>query len=566
MKKIILTISGCFVVICCYSQVQLYGITAGGGANGYGVIFQWNPITNGYTKRIDFIGSNGRQPTASLAESGSKFYGTTQYGGINGTGIFPYYGYGVIFEWDPVTNIYTKKIDFDESIGFYPSESLTLKDGKFYGTTLGGSNANSTGTIFEWDPKTNIYIKKVDFENVFNGYPVSALTLYAGKFYGLTAASIYEWDPITNIYTKKIDFTGANGDPHVAKNTSLSLYTGKFYGTTSQGGINNGGVLFEWDPVTNIYTKKIDFASSNGTGGVVTSNGSWPVGSLVLQGGKFYGMTIDGGSSINNYGVIFEWDPVTNVYTKKIDFDYYNGANPKGSLTYSGDKFYGTTSLGGTSDQGVLFEWVPITNVYTKKSDFDIVNGARGIASLVEYGNLPLPIKLLQFSVSPDNNKAKLQWQIATAEDGSKYDLQRSKDGRTFATINQQTGNAFITQFNYTDYNLPNATYYYRLKMTDKDGKITYSSIAVLKVGSKNQLITTYPNPVKRGEPLQLNLENVTAKSIEIVTMAGQIVYSNQLKVRGSMGIPVSASWAAGQYLLKVVSENNSTVQKIIIW
>jgi hypothetical protein len=177
-----------------------------------------------------------------------------------------------------------------------------------------------------------------------------------------------------------------------------------------------------------------------------------------------------------------------------------------------------------------------------------------------------LPIKLLSFSASLQNSKeAKIQWQIATAEDGGKYALQRCTDGRSFATINQQTGNAIITQFNYTDYDLPNATYYYRLKMTDKEGKITYSSIAVLKVGSKNQLITTYPNPVKRGETLQLNLQNKTAQKIEIFSMAGQVVYSNPLKVTGNLGITVPSSLAAGEYLLKVVSENNSTIQKIII-
>ena len=44
--------------------------------------------------------------------------------------------------------------------------------------------------------------------------------------------------------------------------------------------------------------------------------GSAPTGSLCLFGSKFYGMTNQGGSA--NKGVIFEWDPVTNIYTKKI--------------------------------------------------------------------------------------------------------------------------------------------------------------------------------------------------------------------------------------------------------
>ena len=38
----------------------------------------------------------------------------------------------------------------------------------------------------------------------------------------------------------------------------LTEYNGKFYSMTSQGGTNNLGVIFEWDPVTNIYIKKFN--------------------------------------------------------------------------------------------------------------------------------------------------------------------------------------------------------------------------------------------------------------------------------------------------------------------
>lgn len=79
-------------------------------------------------------------------------------------------------------------------------------------------------------------------------------------------------------------------------------------------------------------------------------------------------MTANGG--LNDKGVIFEWDPATNGYQKKIDFTGSNGANPQGSLTLSGGKFYGMTSNGGLDDVGAIFEWDPSTNVYIKKKDF----------------------------------------------------------------------------------------------------------------------------------------------------------------------------------------------------
>ncbi len=195
----------------------------------------------------------------------------------------------------------------------------------------------------------------------------------------------------------------------------------------------------------------------------------------------------------------------------------------------------------------------------------------RYLANLGDFGNFDasflyvnciLPIKLLSFNASlQNNNNANLQWQIATADDGGKYELQRSANGRSFLPINLQTGNAALTQFGYTDNALPNGTYYYRLKMTDKDGKITYSNVAIVKVGSKEQLVSVYPNPVKRGESLQINLQNITVSNIQIINSTGQVVYRNSRKQTGSMGIPVSFSWKPGLYFVKT-GEN---VRKIFI-
>lgn len=53
---------------------------------------------------------------------------------------------------------------------------------------------------------------------------------------------------------------------------------------TNSGGVNNKGVLFQYDPNNNIYLKKIDFNGS--------VNGSNPSASLIqASDGKLYGMT-----------------------------------------------------------------------------------------------------------------------------------------------------------------------------------------------------------------------------------------------------------------------------------
>ena len=298
------------------------------------------------------------------AQSGNILYGVALKGGA--------YDMGVIFHLDPATGTQTVDYSFTEGTHYdndMPSGSLTLYDGILYGmTTLSG--AGNQGMIYSWDPVSNSFDKKIDFTGSENGkYPYGSLTLSNGMFYGMTAEGgannggvIFEWDPAINLFVKKIDFDGVyvnyKGRLPIG---SLTGYNGKLYGMTAQGGSYWAGVLFEWDPVTNEYSKKIDFDWNNGAN---------PTGSLTVLNGKLYGVTQAGGA--NSWGNIFEWDPVSNSLVTKFEFvPGYTGHYPPGTLTYHNGKFYGTTTFGGGDGVGTLFEWDPVTNEFNVMKSFD---------------------------------------------------------------------------------------------------------------------------------------------------------------------------------------------------
>jgi uncharacterized repeat protein (TIGR03803 family) len=339
----------------------LYGMTSDGGNGNKGVIFEFDPITNNYKTKFYFSDNSGTNPEGSLVLFRGKFYGMTLYGGSNN-----FYQGGVIFEWDPTSNVFTKKIDFSDSIGFQPHGDLVQFGLKLYGMTSSGGSKNS-GVIFEWDPLTNIYTKKVELDSSMGDTPGGSLTLSGSKFFGATSRGgknnvgvIFEWDPVTNDYHKMIDFDLINGGGGCHKLVKNGV---KFYGV-SRGGINYVGVIFEWDPEKNIYIKRIDLERVTG---------AFPNGNLSFSGGKFYGTTYQGGE--NNSGVIFEWDPASNLYVKKFDFDLYDntkGSNPRGSLALYAGKFYGMTSKGGFGGSGVIFEWSQVNYVFIKKIDLGV--------------------------------------------------------------------------------------------------------------------------------------------------------------------------------------------------
>src|SRR5215210_712320 len=82
----------------------------------------------------------------------------------------------------------------------------------------------------------------------------------------------------------------------------LSIQAQTLYGTTYNGGNDGVGTIIKFIPATNNLTvvKSFSFESS----------AAYPTGSLIrASDGKLYGMTLNGGS--NDAGVIFSFDPST---------------------------------------------------------------------------------------------------------------------------------------------------------------------------------------------------------------------------------------------------------------
>jgi len=364
---------------------KLYGMTSGGGANLKGVIFEFDPNTGIYTNIFDFSGAaDGYMPFGSLIQAtNGKLYGMTAMGGTNDL--------GVMFEYDLSTSTFTKKVDFaGASNGKNPYGDLVEADnGKLYGmTNLGGSN--DWGVLFEYNPTGSVFTKKKDLNPTDGGGPMGSLMkANNGNLYGMTQSGgvnylgvLFEYNPASSTFTKKVDFDGSNKGSNPSGSLTQAT-NGKLYGMTQMGGTNDIGVLFEYDLISSVYSKKVDFAG--------ITNGSRPQGSLAqASNGKMYGMTYLGGT--NNLGVFFEYDIVGSSYTKIVDFEGWdNGAFPNGTLLEaSNGKLYGTAQNGGINGAGVIFEYDPQTLTYSKIFSFypfDETTGYTPTESLIQATN-----------------------------------------------------------------------------------------------------------------------------------------------------------------------------------
>lgn len=357
---------------------KLYGTTYRGGVSNYGTIFEYDPLTNIYTKKFDFgpnVAATGGGPKGSMLLYNNKFYGLTAEYAANGI--------GCIFEWDPATNTYTKKYDFAGSTGAYPQNSLRLMNGKMYGTATGGG-ANNLGTVFEWDPATNTCTKLLDLTGVgagTNGWGFNNnVTVYNNHLYCGTVrggasdyGTLLRIDPSlpfgsNTVIIKQLDAASGGN----ANNNEMIVLNNKLYGCLYGGGVNGHGTLFEIDPQAgNAFNKLVDFNYS--------LNGANPHGKLVINGSKFLGNCASGG--VNGTGTIFEWDPASpGTVAKKADFgpnNFDNPVYPGGTLVSFNSKFYSVTYDAGFVNQGNMYEYNPANNNITKKFSFNAAENGR---------------------------------------------------------------------------------------------------------------------------------------------------------------------------------------------
>jgi uncharacterized repeat protein (TIGR03803 family) len=373
MKKLLLLSGMLLSSFFVNSQAQLWGMTRFGGANNYGTIFKTDGSGSNCTIQKDFIFAEGGIPQGALIQAtDGKLYGLTNSGGAS-------FSYGSIFQYDPIANIYTLLKKFNSTNGDGPKGSLLqTADGKMYGMTYYGGS-NDVGVIFQYDPITNVLVKKMDFSLATGRYPAGSLIQATdGNLYGMTSEGgangkgvLFQYNPTTNAYVKKIDFAGTtNGSNPVG--SLIQASDGKLYGMTKLGGIYNpnSGVLFQYDPVSNVLTKKIDFTGTTGT-----AIGHMPTGSLMIANdGKMYGVT-------GGYPILFQYDFVNNIYTYKINLP----PTPEGSLLQASDgKLYGTSIYGGVNGKGTIYQYDYNSNVLAIKTDFNATNANFPTISLIE--------------------------------------------------------------------------------------------------------------------------------------------------------------------------------------
>ena len=296
---------------------------------------------------------------------------------------------------------------------------------------------------------------------------------------------------------------------------------------------------------------------------------------------------------LNKNSTGFKMNASTNNLFNYNTFYYptpYSGTHPTDANALTTDpKFVaaGSASSGISSVNGYKLQSnSPCNNsgiLLSNHSTFDYwSNPVPGTVALApcrgayEYASA-LPVKLIEFRGIVLNETNQLYWTSVEEINNSGFELQKSEDGKAFNDLSfiptkTATGNsASKINYGFNDVNPLEGNNYYRLKQIDRDGRINYSSIVVIKNPKKHlQTITVFPNPIKEGNSFSLMLNNIPKGKyqLKIINISNKIVDEKSIEHNGINGSIIINSYkklAKGTYIASIYSNDKMVNCKFLV-
>ncbi|MCB9033303.1 MAG: BspA family leucine-rich repeat surface protein [Chitinophagales bacterium] len=440
-----------------------------------------------------------------------KILSVDQWGDIEWTSMY--------FAFNGCSNLNVTAIDAPDLSG------VTSLRGMFYKCTSLNANIN------HWDVSTitdmaSIFYEATAFNQPLNNWNVSNVTDMLAMFYNTSSFNqdLSSWN-VSKVTSMAYMFNGASSQQlRTANNNTLQ---------------NNFSALniSSWD-VSNVTNMFAMFRNATAFNGNISTWNTSSVTDMALM--------FENASSFNqNLGT---WD-ISNVadMTNMLD----------------------NTALSLANYDNILIGWEAQTvqnNVSLGALNLNYCAGATARQNLIDNSSWTitgdnlmcvLPVELLSFTATENNNEVILNWETATEINNKGFEIEYSTDAINWITIGfvEGQGNAsFNTSYDFTHQTPENGNNYYRLKQIDLDETFTYSDIAIVNIENNHHVeeFSIYPNPV-------INILNIKGKdnfNATIINEIGQIIkqFANIKQIDVS-------NFAKGMYIIQF--DDASTIKFI---
>jgi uncharacterized repeat protein (TIGR03803 family) len=327
---------------------SLYGTTANGGAYGMGTVYRETSDGTQFNVIYNFTGSEGFSPSGLTLVRDGNFYGAAAGGSFNKGILFRITAQGAL----TVLYNFTGGSDGDSPL----NSVVEATDGNLYGENL----VNRIPSIYRYTPTGTVQVVYTFPSYTPVGVIPQMLQGTDGKLYAVNSiGGVYDCGAVTKVtlagaLTSSHSF-GTPGVCYVYQSSGwapigsvIEGSDGNIYDTNSNGGVYGYGTIFKLDSHTGNLTVLHAFQRS-------TTDGGYPQAGLVEgNDGKFYGVTISGGT--NFVGTVFQVGQDAS-YSVLYSMVYPDGCADWPLLQHTSGKFYSSTICGGTYGYGTLYSF-----------------------------------------------------------------------------------------------------------------------------------------------------------------------------------------------------------------
>jgi uncharacterized repeat protein (TIGR03803 family) len=359
-----------------YGDGYLYGVVNTTAYGGSGVLYKMLPDGTSYQIVYNFIGVT---PSSGVIKGPDGFlYGTSELGGYN--------NYGGIYKISTAGTGYQVLHNFSKTDGSNPSNELICSGSVLYGTTPSGGTYNN-GVAFKMNTDGTAFTVMHHFAGAEGINPNGAFSLVSSRagivLYGTAnAGGAYGKGAIYSIavsgYTYQLlcSFSGSGG-ANPSGGMAQVVPGVRYYGTTTNGGINNTGIVFCFTTASNTLQILHNFPAATGT------NEAYPVGAVLDINEVIYGETRQGGSA--SCGVLFSLGEDATNY--QVVHSFTDPMGSFGSLSYISNQLYGLTGGGYINNDlsvGTIYRVNTDGSSFLQLHHFNSTNGYAPPGSLIK--------------------------------------------------------------------------------------------------------------------------------------------------------------------------------------
>jgi len=199
------------------------------------------------------------------------------------------------------------------------------------------------------------------------------------------------------------------------------------------------------------------------------------------------------------------------------------------------------------------------------------VEDYHGVWTLMDDSN-PLPIELISFSATCNNNNTEIKWTTASETNNNFFTVERSTDANSFETVRIIPGSNnsnYIISYNTIDDSQPLSNIvYYRLKQTDYDGSSKYSEVVSISCGDvQDELSISFANTDEQGNiSIAVNAPSEGDYNISIMDAAGKLLLNETAGFgKGYNSLSLQAPFAAGIYFVSISNEFDRVSRKMMM-